>query len=207
MSHQIQCQCGLVRGEIRGTGPHSRVRCYCADCRAFARYLGQASTTLDSQGGSEVLQLAQHRVHWLQGQEQLACLRLSPKGLLRWYCRCCNTPIGNMLAEPKMAFIGLLSSCLDKTQLAHDFGEAVADANTETAFGEPKPQQRGVAGVILRFVWLVLLARLTGRWRQSPFFQADGSLLVTPTVLTAAQRTALKQQDHNAASVDATGQH
>lgn len=204
--HQIRCQCGAVQGEIQGRGPHSRVKCYCTDCRAFARYLGQAAT-LDPQGGCEVLQLAQHRIHWLQGQHQLACLRLSPKGLLRWYCRCCHTPIGNMLAEPQMGFIGLLSNCLDQSRLAADFGSTVARVNTDTAFGEPKPRQQGLVAVVLRFLCLVALCRLTGSWRRSPFFLPDGSVRVAPTVLTAAERTALKQQDYCAASADATGEH
>lgn len=192
--HPIQCQCGAIQARLTGSGPHNRVICYCADCRAFARYLGQQHI-LDAQGGSEVVQVAQHRLHWQQGLEALTCLRLSPNGLLRWYCRHCQTPIGNTTADAKLSFIGLISSCLDPSRLDRDFAAVTALVNTGSALGEPKPQQRGLAGVILRFVLLVVGARLSGRWRQSALFLPDGTPRCEPLVLTAAQKTALKQRD------------
>ncbi len=196
MMHPIQCQCGTVKGEISGSGPHSRVICYCKDCRAFARFLGDEQRTLDAQGGTEVLQLAQARIRWLAGEDQLAAMRLSPKGLVRWYCRCCRTPIGNTMAERNMCFIGLIHNCLQQDRLDADFGAAVAQANTEGALGSPKPQKRGIAGVILRFLFLVLRGRLSGSYRRSPFYHADGTLKVTPQVISAAERTALTAPDH-----------
>jgi hypothetical protein len=192
--HPIRCQCGAIRARLTGRGVHNRVICYCTDCRAFTRYLGQQQI-LDAQGGCEVIQVAQHRLHWQQGLDALTCLRLSPNGLLRWYCRHCHTPIGNTTADAKLSFIGLISSCLDRTKLDSDFAAEPALVNTNSALGEPKPQQRGLAAVILRFVLLVVGARLSGRWRQSALFLPDGAPRCEPLVLTAAQKTELKQRD------------
>jgi hypothetical protein len=35
------------------------------------------------------------------GTDALRCLRLSDKGVLRWYTDCCRTPIGNTAASPR----------------------------------------------------------------------------------------------------------
>ena len=50
---------------------------------------------------------APSRVTIEQGQDQLRCLRLSPKGLLRWHTACCNTPVANQLAKPRLPFVGI----------------------------------------------------------------------------------------------------
>ena len=63
---------------------------------------------MDEWGGSEVFQTTPARIEFTQGADQLACMRLSPKGLMRWYARCCNTPIANTLPSPGMAFAGIL---------------------------------------------------------------------------------------------------
>lgn len=44
--------------------------------------------------------------HKPQAAENLACLRLTDKGLLRWYSTCCQTPIGNTSANWKISFVG-----------------------------------------------------------------------------------------------------
>ena len=35
------------------------------------------------------------------GTDAMRCLRLSDKGVLRWYTDCCRTPIGNTAASPR----------------------------------------------------------------------------------------------------------
>ena len=69
MPHSIQCQCGDVKGEIADSGTHSRLICYCKDCRAFARHLSEQPDILDAQGGVEIVQIAQSRLRFTQGQD------------------------------------------------------------------------------------------------------------------------------------------
>lgn len=89
----IRCTCGALRGEVEPSRRVNRGSCYCKDCQAFAHFLGRAEEILDAQGGTEVVQIASRHVRFTAGQEQLACMRLTRRGLLRWYAACCNTAI------------------------------------------------------------------------------------------------------------------
>lgn len=185
--HRIQCRCGTVRGQLDVKGIGNRVVCYCTDCRAFAHFLGRPSEVLDVQGGTEIVQVAQPRLTFSQGKEHLAAVRLSEKGLVRWYAACCKTPIGNTLLNPKVPFIGLIHSALDRSRMDADFGKNVAKVNTDTAIGEPKPKPNGLFGSILRFLWIVLSTRISGRYRKSELFNESGAPIVRPTILTTEE--------------------
>jgi hypothetical protein len=195
--HSIQCQCGAVRGQLEGKGVSNRVVCFCTDCRAFARFLGRADV-LDGQGGTEIVQLAQPRLRFLQGADRLAAVRLNEKGMIRWYASCCKTPIGNTMADPKMSFVGMIHSSLDRANMDRDFGTTIAMVGTDTALGDPKPAQRGLPGVIARFIWIVLTTRLSGRYKKSQLFDGAGSPIVAPTILAPLELERLKSADQNA---------
>ncbi|HRP86966.1 MAG TPA: DUF6151 family protein [Gammaproteobacteria bacterium] len=191
--HNFSCKCGAIRGHILDGSPSNRVRCYCSDCQAFGRYFGPEAGVLDPQGGTEVIQVSQSRLRFDSGLEQLACLRLSPRGLLRWYARCCNTPLGNSLPNPKASLIGLVHSCMDHASLDRDFGGRVADVNTSSALGDSRPRQSGLARTIGRFLVMMSKDRLSGRYRRSPLFTGDGRPVVEPHVLDRTRVDALKR--------------
>lgn len=193
--HPIQCRCGALRGSLSLGGTSNRVRCYCTDCRAFVRHLGQGESGLDAQGGAGLVHVAQARLRFTAGQEQLAALRLSPRGMLRWHTRCCGTPVGSTLADPKMGFIGLSDLALDRARLDADFGAAVAQVNTDTALGAPKPAARGLFMTMARGAVIIGGARLSGAWRQSPLFDAAGAAVVAPVVLAKDEVARLKALD------------
>jgi hypothetical protein len=108
----LRCACGGLRGVLAEASPakSNRMLCYCDDCQAFARFLGHPGT-MDEAGGTEILQVAPARLRITSGEDQLRCLRLTPKGLHRWYAGCCRTPVGN--SHPRVAFVGLIHSILD----------------------------------------------------------------------------------------------
>jgi hypothetical protein len=189
--HPIQCACGAIRGTLEGAGTCNRVICYCPDCRAFARFLGRADL-LDDRGGSEIVQVAQSRLRFSKGEVHLAAVRLSEKGMVRWYASCCKTPLGNTMSDSKISFIGLIHSCLDRTRMDQDFGRNVALLNTDTAIGEPKPKQRGSLGVIARFLWIIATGRLSRSHKHSALFSAQGHLRVEPRVLRPDELADLK---------------
>ncbi len=190
--HPIQCQCGAIRGQLEGKGTHNRLICYCTDCRAFARFLGKAPDVLDEQGGTELLQVEQSRLRFLQGEDRLSAIRLSDKGMLRWYASCCGTPLGNTMVDPRMAFIGLVHTCLHQGQLNEDFGTRVAVVNVDTALGSPKPKQRGLLGVVVRFMLIVATSRISGGYKKSPLFNDSGLPRVEPKILPAEALASLK---------------
>ncbi|MBL8618615.1 MAG: hypothetical protein JNM72_23585 [Deltaproteobacteria bacterium] len=193
--HPIQCRCGALRGAVTPDGTSNRVRCFCTDCRAFVRHLGQGEAGLDAQGGVGLVHVAQARLRFTAGQEQLAALRLSPRGMLRWHTRCCGTPVGSTLADPKISFIGLNELALDRGRLDADFGAAVAQVNTDTALGAPKPAGSGLFMTMVRGTVIIGGARLSGAWRQSPLFDGAGAPVVPPVVLAKDEVARLKGMD------------
>jgi hypothetical protein len=197
-SHPLQCRCGTLRGLVNDPGSANHGVCYCRDCQAFAHFLGRAGEVLDERGGTEVIQTLPRNVVFTQGAEALACMRLSPKGLVRWYAGCCKTPIGNTLATPKLSFVGLVHTCLEGTSAAPGsldpvFGPVRCWVNPEGAKGEPKPKVAGQWQVLGWFFRKVLMARLNGDYRKTPFFDvATGKPVVAPQILTKAEHAQLR---------------
>jgi hypothetical protein len=186
-SFPLRCRCGALQGSVADLQNVNHAVCYCRDCQAFAHYLGNIGAILDARGGSEIVQIPPKNLSFERGSEQLACIRLTPKGLLRWYARCCRTPVGNTLATPKLAFIGLLHSCLDgdARALERAFGPVSAWVHTDGARGEPKPKAQGLARSVWWFAGTAIKARLTGEFRRTPLFRADtGAPIVVPHVLS-----------------------
>ena len=89
----LSCSCGKLTGKLDPKGGN-RLVCYCGDCQMAARYLQPDRPQLDPNGGSDIFQVAPCNLQLTGGLEHLACVRLSPKGLLRWYAECCNSAFG-----------------------------------------------------------------------------------------------------------------
>ena len=195
MSYPIRCSCGAVRGTFdNDAGPANRLICYCKDCQSFAHFLKRPTEILDQYGGSEIVQTLPRNITFTAGVENLACMRLTEKGLLRWYARCCNTPIGNTLDNPQMSFVGLVHSCLDQDgqSLEAAFGPVRAVAFTESAKGG-NLKQKGLVGVVARTAAMLLRARLNGSYRTTPFFKPGTKTpVVQPQVLSGQERTQLR---------------
>jgi len=198
MSHPLQCRCGSLQGVLTDTQKANHVICYCKDCQAFAHFLGDAQHILDASGGSDIVQVLPKKVRFTQGVANLACMRLTDKGLLRWYASCCRTPIGNTLATPKLSFVGLVHTCLETgagRSLDAVFGPVVACVHAKSARGEPKPKDRGIAAIGAWFFGTVLRARFNGDYKTTPFFDSNsGAPVVTPHVLSVDDRARLMQK-------------
>ena len=187
MDAPIQCSCGQIRGHINSGARFNRAICYCADCQAFARTLGKESETLNPAGGTEVIQTLPKNIQITQGAEHLACLRLTEKGLLRWYAACCNTPLANTPANMKMSFVGLTHNGLGSDQefLNERFGPVQMVVNTANALSDPKPRGYGVAAATIKILSIMLKALLNGDYKQTPFFNADtGEPIASPRILS-----------------------
>lgn len=193
----LRCRCGTIQGTL--VHPHSanHALCYCHDCQAFAHVLGQADRTLGPQGESRVFQVPPRNLTFTQGHAALACLRLTPKGMVRWYAGCCSTPIGNTLPTPKLSFIGLVRPfvALDDGALVEAFGPITTWANTAGAHGSPRPRQAGTAHMLAWFFRTVLPAWINGEYKRTPFFDpATGAPVVTPRVLSPQEHAAVMQR-------------
>jgi hypothetical protein len=194
MNHPLQCQCGTLRGHVNHTESVCRGICYCKDCQAYAHFLGKPGEILDEMGGSDVIAtLAQH-VTFTQGVEQLTCMSLSEKGMLRWYASCCNTPIGNTARDFKVSHVGLLHNCLpdSPTSLDSAFGPVRMKVGMKSAKGSPKSMAVSTTVAILGFMARLIRTRLNGGYKNTPFFDPEtGTPRVSPKVLTPAERAGL----------------
>ena len=191
----LRCACGRLRGIARGVtaADGTRVICYCDDCQAYARFLGR-DDILDAWGGTDTFQTAPARVRLTEGTDELRCVRLSGRGMFRWYAGCCRTPIGNTVG-PRVPFVGITHTFMDHAGdgRARDavLGPPVARVHGAFAYGDVP------AGVTRKFTVRVA-ARTVGmiaRWwlaragSPSPFFDAvTRAPRVAPQVLTPAER-------------------
>jgi len=201
MSHQLQhplrCQCGTVQGYVITDGALTRAICYCKDCQSFAHYLGRAKDILDDLGGSDIVPMSPRSVVFTHGRESLACMQLSPKGLLRWYTKCCNTPIGNTWRHNKLAYIGVVHNCLGNKEpsLDESFGPVRIYVNPQSAKNKVTAKSRGAVGMMLRWIRMMVAERISGNYKKSPFFvAATGQPIAIPTVLTLEQRRVLRSK-------------
>ena len=190
MNQAIRCKCGKLSGQLSHPEKATRIKCYCKDCQAFAHYLGRAGDMLDAQGGSDIVVSHPQEITFDKGAEAIACMSLSTAGMLRWYARCCNTPIGNTSRNNKMAFVGLSSTCL-ATQDA--FGPWRMVSCTASAREPVAASGMKAVPVMLGFGALLLRARLSGSYARSPFFKpGSAEPVAVPTVLAKEESDRLR---------------
>lgn len=193
----LQCRCGEVRGYVDGASPDStnRVVCYCADCQAFLFALERPDLFADPQGGSDIVQVAPAALRFEEGRDRIRAMRLTPKGLLRFYASCCKTPLGNTVG-PVVPFVGILAPAFGRDGLGADeaFGPVRARILGKSAIGAPPPgSERMQLGFLLRVLRLIGGWKLSGKTWPHPFFERGEKLPRYPVeVLRAEEREALR---------------
>jgi hypothetical protein len=194
----LRCQCGKLTGSALDVSPAvgTRVFCYCSDCQAFAHFLEREGIT-DEWGGTDIFQMAPGKVRIEHDDDALRCVRLSAKGMHRWYCRHCKTPVGNTLG-PSFPFVGLITSFIDHERagvtLDALLGVPVGYIHTRAATGDgpPKAKRTSPFPVLVRTLPMVVKWKLTGAGNPSPFFDTKlRTPRVEPRVLSVEERNAL----------------
>ena len=172
MSIQLRCRCGHVQGVVGTANTYVRATCYCTDCRAFAQWLGTPGL-LDAAGGVDVVAMAPSQVRITAGQDQVACMSLSERGIHRWYAACCRTPLGNMGRNPAIHYVGMSTACMASDVADAAFGPArpcVINTGSATAPVTKTPVAFALGG--LRIALGILGGKLRGL-RQSPFYDVS----------------------------------
>jgi hypothetical protein len=185
----LACQCGAFRAVIRDvsnrTGNHAV--CYCVDCRAFVRHLGQEDRILDAQGGSQLYQAQPYQVAFLSGTDHLAVMKLSEKGLYRWYATCCDTPLGLTAGTPKISFASFLVANMHPP--LDTLGPVRFRYKADQALSTVTEAKGSLIGFAARTTRNAMRSRLNGKWRKTPFFDAQsGQSIVLPRVLSPEER-------------------
>ena len=204
MDLTIRCTCGALQGVARGISPKAgnHAVCYCDDCQAFAHFLGRAAEILDPHGGTEVFQMSPAALIITAGSGQLASMRLSDRGLCRWYAGCCNSPIGNTMHTRQVPFVGVVHLCIqrppDDPALQRVFGPVQVRSFRRFAKGDAAglPADRVPLPVmVLRLLGSMLKWRLRGDHKRSPFFEPRTSNpIASPRVLSTIEREELRRR-------------
>jgi Family of unknown function (DUF6151) len=203
----LRCRCGAVRGVATNLAPGSgnRIVCHCDDCQAFAHFLKRRDV-LDDAGGTDILQIPPSRVRITEGVDQIRSVRLSERGLVRWYTDCCRTPIGNMIG-PRLPFIGIIGSFMDHEADGRSRDD-VLGAPLGFIFGKfavgkvpAHVHPKVPPGVMLRMGSRILGWWLTERGAPNAFFDpATRAPHSVPQVLSREERAALSKPTTDAPS-------
>ena len=185
----IACACGSFSARVHGVSPDrgNHAICYCVDCQAFVRHLGQEARILDPEGGTQIYQTQPYRVEITSGADQLALLQLAEKGLYRWYTRCCNTPLCNTMGTAKFSFVGFMVANIAPPL------DALGPVRFRYKREQATAPVAAPSGSLLRFAFRTVRKtvrlRLNGKWRETPFFDVStGKSVVKPVQLTQAER-------------------
>jgi hypothetical protein len=188
----LSCACAQVQGKTEDTNVQkgNRVHCCCADCQKFAMFLEQEDIVLDQYGATDIFQIPLAHLHITQGHEHLALVRLTPKGLNRWYAKCCNTPIGNTLGG-KAPFIGIIHNFMRHTESRdQELGETRGYIHCQSA-KQPVPidLQLSYFKVSMRVLGKLISWKLKGLNQPSAFFDENFRPITKPLIA--------EQQAHN----------
>ena len=190
----FSCTCGTVQGRARGLTQRNvrRLFCYCPDCRAFLNHVG-AENCISDDGGADLVATLPGRITFTAGHDQIAALRLSKNGLLRWYATCCGMPLGNMPAKALPRFVSVPRAVFKDPDADSVLGTLKACVNTAQAPADCKPPKEfGFLGFI-GFVGSFHMASVLGLApKGTPYFDEQGTPIVTPYVLTKEERAAAR---------------
>ena len=91
---------------------------------------------LDAHGGSDIVQVAPRSLTFIEGQNNIVGIRLTPKGLYRFYASCCKTPLGNTVG-PTIPFVGIVAQALEENAEKRDraFGRPIGAIYGKYAIG------------------------------------------------------------------------
>ncbi len=180
MDLKFQCKCGQVTGTLKNLKPSgvNRVVCYCRFCQAYEQHLSGAKQK--DQPGSDLFQMSPRDIQFEQGFEWVHAIKLTDKGPLRYYAKCCNTPLVNGLQNMKVPFTGVAIDCvpqlLEESQSLLSFGPIRARVNTHGAQQKALPKSDNAS----KYRMFAHLARLMFGWwlrgdaKRSPFINAQG---------------------------------
>jgi len=177
----LRCACGAVTGHVEHHAPVPRNVCHCAGCQGYARWLDREEVMLDAAGGTDLFQLTPSQLR-IDGTEQLRCVRLTPKGAVRWYTACCRTPVANTLDAAWVPWLALHHRFVDAEAVGGDTRSAALgpvayrihcrNARQPVPDGHPT----GPVGLVVNTLIGTLWDTARGRARPNPFF--DGRELV-----------------------------
>ncbi|WP_238932917.1 DUF6151 family protein [Sulfitobacter mediterraneus] len=179
----FSCRCGQVKGTLHDARPNTgtHVRCFCSSCRAAMIHTGDPDP---GDQGVTLFQTTPDKISFQHGQDRLPVFSFGPKNILRWQASCCNAALFTTLRSPNLPLAALLTRRLaDAT--------AIGPVKAQAFVPEPDGtrQHQGRMALFGGVLWRGLIARLTGRWKSTPFFDIKTRMPTAPvTVLPQETR-------------------
>ena len=195
MSMQLRCRCGTVRGEMDTPRAYVRATCYCKDCRAFARFLGQPGV-LDASGGTDIVATAPAAVRFTAGSEHVTCMSLVPQGPASLVCVLLPHAAGLDATRSEGALCGPGDGLIHAAAAGGGRGVWAARSHrdqhriSDHSRCEPRRSPSWRADCASSPASSVLACAASG---PSPFFDASGRPLREPEVVSREQRAALER--------------
>jgi hypothetical protein len=187
------CRCGEVRWSLTDASSATGLRyvCCCDDCQAFAAWLGDPRANLDAHGGTNVFQTPASRLVLHRGGEQLACVQVTSRPLLRWFCAACRTPIANTYGTARLSFLSAILVGAEPGQIDGRLGPSKGYAWTKSGHGDlAGVPQLSIPPVLWRMASRAAVAFVSGDWRRNALFDpATGAPVAAPCRLTPDERT------------------
>lgn len=182
----VRCQCGSLAGTITGVSPRrvNRVVCHCQGCTSYAQALGRAERIFDEHGGTDVIHVSPRAVVFDTGIEHIACARMTERGALRWYARCCRTPLAHTLPSPGVPFLAINHACIVWPGAASRddiVGPVRARLNGRFARGQMRrlrADRRALISMLAHYLPLFGWWLVRGDARRSPFWDRSARRFV-----------------------------
>ncbi len=171
-----------------------RLICYCRDCQAAAHYLGH-SEMLDEWGGTNAFITTPASMAFFSGIDQMACFRFGPRGPRRWYAKCCNTHLGNTLADPSVQLFSLNMGCVSPASRSL-LGEVSRGIFLRDAHGNPRISKASMGGspaMLIGILLRIFSASLRGLRHKSPFVKDGKPISDAPLLSRDARAEALSK--------------
>jgi hypothetical protein len=198
----LKCKCGKMKGVAKNISPSTgnHIVCMCIDCQTFAHYLKKEDEVLDQNGGTHIFQVTPSQIEINEGRENLALVRLSPKGAKRWYAKCCNTPVANTISF-KMSFVGLIQNFIDfessKIKKEQALGPITSRCMAKYAHGEViEESHEGFPKLLtLKIMKTIFLGKLIKSYLPNTFFnETTGEPVVSPIILSKQERVEIQER-------------
>ncbi|MGK0367846.1 MAG: hypothetical protein ACI9QD_000985 [Thermoproteota archaeon] len=198
----LKCNCGKVQGIAKEISPKTgnHIVCMCDDCQAFAHYLDKGNEVLDENGGSHLFQITPRQIAITSGREHLRCMKMSPKGLKRWYTECCKMPIANTLGF-KISFVGFFVDFIDFKSANTTKGELLGPVicSGMSKFGKGKlpdnSHEKFPLHLMFKMAKTIFFGSFTKSYLPNTFFNKDTGLAMTEElVISKKQRMLLKEK-------------
>lgn len=179
------CACGAVEAQltpVEGT----RCICYCASCQAFLRRLDKYDLA-DAHGGTDLFQTTPDKITFSKGLENLTAMRITDKGPIRWSTTCCNTPVCNTGAKRVVPLASFLVAGLQNPKV---LPPVLARVNRKDATGRVEGEAGSMRSLIFAFLRRAIPMLITGKYKRTPFFNADGRPVAEVKLLSPEEKLA-----------------